>query len=106
MTQEKHKLNSFKEGGIFPSEVPPQIFYKEIKMKEKSAFIAALNSKDGKTHFVMMLVFIGMTIVISSVFKNQAWSFVGSFITCCLSITEGTAFCRELMKFQLDNKKK
>jgi len=63
-------------------------------MKKKNAFIRALETSEGKSNFSMMLLFIGLTFIISYFFADRGWYETAVWIISFMSIAFGSAFCK------------
>jgi len=65
--------------------------------KKISNFRKALNTEMGKNGFIIMCLFIVITMIITRFFGDKKWCEMATFITSCFSLISGTNFCKALL---------
>ncbi len=74
-------------------------------MKKKSAFARALETSDGRMNFFMMIMFIGLTFVVSALFADRRWYEVVVWIVSCMSLICGGNFCKTILAIKMEDNK-
>ena len=66
-------------------------------MKKENLFIRALKTEDGKNNFLLMIVFIILTFLVSMFFADRKWYDTAVWIISFMSLVFGSNLCKVMI---------